>query len=182
MAVSAGAELALLLLGSFHSMVDEVIAELDRRGHPGVRPVHEFALRAVDNGATSASELGRRLGVSKQAAAKTIAALEELGYVERGTDPDDARSKLIRVTARGHAMMSIGGALFDNVRERWATEIGTNATDGLGAATCWSASLAARSGRGRLTWVMGVAQRKQETRAVSSQLSRCRCGRGPHAV
>jgi hypothetical protein len=116
MATSAGAELALLLLNGFHSMTHEVVVELDRRGHPGVRPVHEFALRAVDNGATSASELGRRLAVSKQAAAKTIAALEELGYVERAPDPVDARRKQIRVTARGHELMSIGGALFDDVR------------------------------------------------------------------
>jgi DNA-binding MarR family transcriptional regulator len=39
----------------------------------------------------SASSLGRSLGVSRQAAAKSIAALEELGYVERQTDPRDAR-------------------------------------------------------------------------------------------
>lgn len=133
MAASAGAELALLLLGGFHSMVDEVVAELDRRGHPGVRPVHEFALRAVDSGATSASELARRLAVSKQAAAKTIAALEELGYVERAADPDDARRKRIRVTARGHELMSIGGDLFDDVRERWASQIGTRQLQALEA-------------------------------------------------
>ena len=48
MAPSQGAQLALLLLGGFHSMVDEVFAGLDRRGHPGVRPVHEFALRAIE--------------------------------------------------------------------------------------------------------------------------------------
>jgi DNA-binding MarR family transcriptional regulator len=131
MATSAGAELALLLLNGFHSMTHEVVVELDRRGHPGVRPVHEFALRAVDNGATSASELGRRLAVSKQAAAKTIAALEELGYVERAPDPVDARRKQIRVTARGHELMSIGGALFDDVRERWATKIGRPELDAL---------------------------------------------------
>jgi len=83
---SQGAELALLLLGGFHSMVDVVVDELDRRGHPGVRPVHEFALRAIDGGADTASELGRRLDVSKQAAAKTIAALQRLGYVERAPD------------------------------------------------------------------------------------------------
>jgi len=77
MAVSPGADLALLLLGSFHAMVDEVTVELEARGHPGVRPVHEFALRAVHQGADTASDLGRRLSVSKQAAAKTIAALEQ---------------------------------------------------------------------------------------------------------
>jgi DNA-binding MarR family transcriptional regulator len=127
MAVSAGAELALLLLGGFHSMVDEVVAGLDRRGHAGVRPVHEFALRAIDAGADTASELGRRLEVSKQAAAKTIVALEQMGYVEREADSGDARRKRVRVTARGHELMAVGGALFDEVRERWAARIGAQA-------------------------------------------------------
>jgi len=124
MAPSQGAELALLLLGGFHSMVDEVVPELERRGHAGVRPVHEFALRAIDGGADTASELGRRLSVSKQAAAKTIAALQQLGYVDREEDPADGRRKRIRVTSRGHEMMAIGGALFDDVRGRWAAQIG----------------------------------------------------------
>jgi DNA-binding MarR family transcriptional regulator len=124
MAVSPGANLALLLLSGFHTMVDEVTGELERRGHPGVRPVHEFALRAVDDGATTASELARRLDVSRQAAAKTIAALEGLGYVERVDDPQDARRKRLQVTDHGHDLMSVGGALFDDVRERWSAEIG----------------------------------------------------------
>lgn len=36
-----------LLLGGFHSMVDDVVVGLASRGHAGVRPVHEFALRAI---------------------------------------------------------------------------------------------------------------------------------------
>lgn len=133
MAHSQGAELALLLLGGFHSMVDDVVAELDRRGHPGVRAAHEFALRAIDGGAETASELGRRLDVSKQAAAKTIAALEDLGYVAREDDPGDARRKRLRVTERGHELMRVGGALFDDVRDRWAAQIGARELDALQA-------------------------------------------------
>lgn len=128
---SHGAELALLLLGGFHAMVDDVVAELAVRGHPDVRPVHEFALRAVDGGAATASELGRRLAVSKQAAAKTLAALEDLGYVAREPDPGDARRKRIVVTPRGHELMEVGGALFDDVRARWAEAIGADALDAL---------------------------------------------------
>ena len=124
MAPSQGAQLALLLLGGFHSMVDEVVPELDRRGHAGVTPVHEFALRAIAGGADTASALGRRLSVSKQAAAKTIAALEQLGYVAREPDVADARRKRIAVTPRGHDLMEVGGALFDDVRARWAGRIG----------------------------------------------------------
>jgi DNA-binding MarR family transcriptional regulator len=128
---TSGPELALLLLGGFHAMVDEVVAELARRGHPDVRPAHEFALRAIDDGADSASELGRRLAVSKQAAAKTIAGLERLGYVEREDDPADARRKRLRVTDHGHAMTAIGAGLFDEVRARWAAEIGAEQLDAL---------------------------------------------------
>lgn len=131
MGQSKGAELALLLLGGFHTMVDEVVAELARRGHPNVRAVHEFALRAIDTGADNASELGRRLSVSKQAAAKTITALEDLGYVAREPDPNDARRKRVRVTPRGHEMVTIGSALFDEVRDRWARQIGAQRLEAL---------------------------------------------------
>jgi len=124
MVSSQGARLALLLLGAFNAMVDEVVAELERRGHPGVRPGHEFALRAVDGGADTAAELGRRLAVTKQAAAKTITALQQLGYVQREANPEDKRRKRLRVTPRGHEMTAIGEAAFDDVRARWAAQIG----------------------------------------------------------
>jgi DNA-binding MarR family transcriptional regulator len=114
-------------------MVDEVVAGLGDRGHPGVRPVHEFALRAIDNGAETASELGRRMSVSRQAAAKTIATLEEMGYVDRDADPSDGRRKRLRVTPRGHEMVSIGASLFDDVRERWAAQIGPRELEALEA-------------------------------------------------
>lgn len=133
MARSPGAELALLLLGGFQSMVDEVHGELANRGHEGVRASHEFTLRAIDEGADTATGLGRSLSVSKQAAAKTINALERLGYVEREQDPTDARLKRLRVTALGHEMMTLGAALFTEVRERWAAQIGAEQLDALEA-------------------------------------------------
>lgn len=115
----------MLLLGGFNTMVDQVIAELQRHGHPGVTATHEFALNAIDAGAQSASALGRRLKVSKQAAAKSIAALEELGYVERRVDPTDARRKTLVVTRRGYEMMAIGSTAFDNLRARWSVQVGS---------------------------------------------------------
>jgi DNA-binding MarR family transcriptional regulator len=130
---SPGVELALLLLDGFHSMADDVRAELANRGHPGVRAGYEFNLRAIDAGADTASELGRRLSVTKQAAAQAIAVLEQLGYVDRVADPGDARVKRLRVTSRGHEMMTLGAALFDEVRGRWAAQIGAGELDALQA-------------------------------------------------
>ena len=65
------------------------------------------------------------------AAAKTIAALQRLGYVEIEPDPTDARRKRIQVTPRGHDMIAIGSALFDDVRERWAAHIGAQQLNAL---------------------------------------------------
>ncbi len=114
-----------MLLAGFDVMVDDVVTELARRGHPGVTATHEFALRAIASGAQSASALGRSLGVSKQAAAKTIATLEELGYVERQDDPDDGRRRAVIVTPRGDEMMTIGARAFDRCRARLAARVGS---------------------------------------------------------
>lgn len=121
---SRGAQLATLLLTGFEAMVADVVADLAAQGHPGVTATHEFALRAVGEGAQSASELGRRLGVTKQAAAKTIATLEELGYVERRTDPRDARRKTLTVTDRGREMVTVGARAFDRLRDTLQAEVG----------------------------------------------------------
>jgi|SRR6478735_5565259 len=120
---SEGVRLALLLLGAFDAMVDEVVAELDRGGHPGVTANLEFALGAIGGGADSAAALGRSLRISRQAAAKTVAALEDLGYVARVDDPADARRKRLRVTPRGEEMTALGAAVFDRLRAQWVSAL-----------------------------------------------------------
>lgn len=119
-----GADLALLLLGGFRHLAEAATAELSRRGFADVRPAHEFALRAVAAGAGSTSELGRRLAVSKQAAAKTVSILEERGYVGRTLDPLDARRRHLVVTALGHEVMREGEAVFEELRRQWERKIG----------------------------------------------------------
>lgn len=125
----SGADLALLMLGAFRSMADAATAELAARGYEDVRPVHDFALRAVAAGADSTSELGRRTSVTKQAAAKTVAVLEERGYLAREADPADARRARLRVTDRGLAMLREGDAVFEELRARWAQRVGTQRLD-----------------------------------------------------
>ena len=120
----SGADLALLLLGGFRTLVDAATAELARRGHADVRPVHDFAIRAIAAGADTASELGRRLSITKQSAARTIAVLQERGYVARDTDPLDARRKRLQVTPRGFDMLRQGETIFDELRDQWAAALG----------------------------------------------------------
>jgi len=121
---SYGFELPLLLFGGFRSIIDELHAELARRGHPDLRPAHGFALQAIGLGGATASEAGRRLGVSKQAAGKTIDRLEELGYVHRSGDDADRRRKLVRLSPRGVAVLALSAMIFNDIRSRWAAALG----------------------------------------------------------
>jgi len=120
----SGADLARLLLGSYRKLVDSALLELAARGYDDVRPVHEFTLRAVAAGASTTSEVARRMSVSKQAAAKTIAVLQERGYIVSGADPADPRRNRIEVTERGFAMMRQGEAIFDKLRDDWQRQLG----------------------------------------------------------
>lgn len=123
-------EVPLLLLSAFRELIDQAHVLLAERGHPHLRPVHMFALRAVGDGAT-ASETADRLGVTKQAAAKTIAGLESLGYITRKTHDADARRKAIVRTERGEEVMAASAAALATVVDRWADEIGPQRIDEL---------------------------------------------------
>jgi DNA-binding MarR family transcriptional regulator len=120
----SGADLAQLLLGGFRVLADQATAELVARGYQEIRPVHEYALQAILSGADNASGLGRRMAVTKQAAAKTIAALEERSYVAREPDPADKRRMRLYVTDHGLAMLREGEQIFDRLREQWEQQVG----------------------------------------------------------
>ncbi|QXJ20936.1 winged helix-turn-helix transcriptional regulator [Actinomadura graeca] len=121
-----GFELPLRLFLAFRVIIDELHEELAREGHPGLRPMHGFVFQAIGPGGTTAVELGRRLGVSKQAAGKMIESLERAGYVERAADPSDARRKIVRLTARGTDSLVRSARIFDRIRDRWAARLGAD--------------------------------------------------------
>ncbi|KAB2339351.1 MarR family winged helix-turn-helix transcriptional regulator [Actinomadura rudentiformis] len=120
-----GFELPLRLLLGFRVIIDELHAELARRGHPDLKPMYGFACQAIGPGVT-AVELGRKMGVSKQAAGKTIDQLTKLGYVERATDPHDARRKIVRLTPRGIESLTLAAEIFDQIRARWVKTLGAD--------------------------------------------------------
>jgi DNA-binding MarR family transcriptional regulator len=121
-----GFELPLLLFAGFRSIIDELHAGLARRGHPDMRPAHGFALQAIGLSGATATETGKRLGISKQAAGKTVERLEELGYVHRAGDDTDRRRKLIRLTPRGVEALALSAMIFNDIRARWEGSLGDN--------------------------------------------------------
>ncbi|MFD8689200.1 MarR family winged helix-turn-helix transcriptional regulator [Streptomyces sp. NPDC059651] len=119
-----GFELPVLLFAGFRSIIDELHRELAEQGHPEMRAAYGYALQAVGRDGATASEIGRRLGVSKQAAGKTVEKLESLGYVERADDPQDGRRKLVRLAPRGIDVLVRSAEGFDRVRAEWVRMLG----------------------------------------------------------
>lgn len=121
---TAGFELPLLLFAGFRALIDALHAELAAQGHPDVRPAYGFAMQAIGPHGATASELGRLLGISKQAAGKTVDRLVSLGYAERAADAADGRRKLVRLTPRGFDALARSAAIFEDLRAQWAATLG----------------------------------------------------------
>jgi DNA-binding MarR family transcriptional regulator len=95
-------DIGRLLLEAHRSFASELVAELDERGFPDVRAGHAAVFLHVDRrSGTRLTELARRGRMTKQGMMLVVDDLEERGYVRRVPDEEDARAKVVRLTARG---------------------------------------------------------------------------------
>ena len=65
--------------------------------------------RLAKNGPATTADLARAEGMKPQSMGATIAALEEMGIVERKPHPTDGRQVNIELTAKGAAVRKIAG-------------------------------------------------------------------------
>jgi DNA-binding MarR family transcriptional regulator len=68
--------------------------------------------------------LAERLGITKQAVSKTVGEMADEGVVELVTDPDDARGKLVRFTAKGADAIQHGLGILGGVERELAAKLG----------------------------------------------------------
>jgi DNA-binding MarR family transcriptional regulator len=99
----AVADLSLASLFAGWAMADEVQRRLAADGHDDLRFADGFVFQHLAPGPVTVGELADRLGVTQQAASKSVADLARRGYVARTPDPADARARLIALTARGES-------------------------------------------------------------------------------
>lgn len=120
----AGWQLGVGLVTASRALFDELHRRLAAEGHSGLRPAHGFLFQTLGRDGATASEVAARLGMTKQAARLVVEELIESGYVERGRDPDDTRRRPVRLTARGRDALRHSEAVFDDLRDELANDVG----------------------------------------------------------
>lgn len=77
-----------------------VVGRLVRAGFRNVRESHGYVVQHLIEGERSITDLAQRMGVTQQAASKTIAEMVRMGVLEAET-AEDRRAKVIRISKRG---------------------------------------------------------------------------------
>ena len=80
---------------------------------------------------TTAADIGRELGMSRQGAAKIVADLRDRGYVQVRASSTDGREKHIRLTARARRYLEVQRAAARRIERELRDEVGTDGFDAL---------------------------------------------------
>jgi DNA-binding MarR family transcriptional regulator len=105
-------------------VVNGEIVERLRAAHPRVRYAHGFLIQQLVEGPRPVGEIASDLGVTSQAISKSVRELEGLGYVERSSDPGDARVRRIALTEAGRAVLEAGRSARAQVNAELADVLG----------------------------------------------------------
>jgi DNA-binding MarR family transcriptional regulator len=123
--------LARLFAMGYRMLVDDLHEELPRRGWSDVRPAFGFVLLALRDSPAALRDLPGALGTSKQAVSKLVDAMVAAGYVDRDTDPDDARAKRVRLSPRGRRLLAAVEEIYAELERDWAAALGADRLTGL---------------------------------------------------
>jgi DNA-binding MarR family transcriptional regulator len=119
---SLGPELSLVAVSAGRALADEVQHRMSADGYRDVRLADGLVFQQLLPGALTIGALARNLGISQQAASKSVVDLERRGYVQRRTHASDRRARLVSLTRRGRAAVKSArrhrAALDDELADR----------------------------------------------------------------
>jgi DNA-binding MarR family transcriptional regulator len=115
--------LGLLLFIPYRFMESRVMAALKAQGHD--IPLNQARVfQRIAPGGSRLVDLAEAAQVSKQTVGSIVDQLERAGYVERISDPADARARLVTLTPLGHELVRISAPIVREVEATWETHLG----------------------------------------------------------
>jgi DNA-binding MarR family transcriptional regulator len=116
--------LAALMRAARSTYAEAVRGPLAESGFEDIPRDGVFALSAIGLTEVSGGQLGRWLGVSKQAVSQLLDTLVLRGYVERSIDPADRRRMRLTLTDRGTQVAALCRKAVERVEHRVAEIVG----------------------------------------------------------
>ncbi len=123
--------LLLRLIAQQYSL--EMEGALEAGGFDDIGPSAANVFPFVSPEGASISELAQLAHVRKQTMAQAVEQLERTGYVERRPNPQDRRSQLVFLTARGQGVPAVTHAAAQRIEDHWAELTSTEELDALKA-------------------------------------------------
>lgn len=128
-------DLGRLLLEASRQVGADLVADLQERGFDDARPGHAVVALHIDRrSGTRVGDLAARAGMTKQGMLLLVDDLEARGYVRRVADPDDARARIVRLTARGRRYIAEFRRALAAVEGRVRRDLGDTRFDAMRAA------------------------------------------------
>ena len=122
--VDDGPNTGLLLYVPYRSMEGRVFQALAAAGYDDFTPSQARVFQRIAPDGSRLTALAEQAGITKQSAGFLVNQLERTGYVERVPDPTDARARLIRIAARGRAMLPLAATVVAQVEAEWTEHLG----------------------------------------------------------
>lgn len=98
----------------------------EKFGAPGLRTAHMQVLPHLDLEGTRATEIARRMGITKQAVGELLDEIEQFGVIERVPDPTDGRARIVRFTERGRTGLLVGLGVLAEIEAELAERVGAD--------------------------------------------------------
>ncbi|HEX5657135.1 MAG TPA: MarR family transcriptional regulator [Polyangiales bacterium] len=116
--------LARLFAMSSYVLVSRLHERLEAEGFRELRPAFAFVLLASRDGPLTGNDIARFMDMTKQAASKLVDAMEQANYLVRKPHPEDARAKLLHISAKGKRVLEAAERIYVELEAEWARVIG----------------------------------------------------------
>lgn len=111
------------------ALADAAVARIAAAGHPQLRFAHGFVVQHLIDGPIAVSDIAVRMGVTQQAASKSVRELADLGYVALASDAEDRRVRRASLTARGWEAVEVARKARADLERDLEADLGPDAID-----------------------------------------------------
>lgn len=116
--------LGRLLLRAYRVFSSQAVEKLEKRGYEGISTAHTMMLMNIDMKGMQLTQLGEKIGISRQAITNLVQSMEQKGYLIRSADPSDKRASIVSLTKSGWELIKDIVEIKGEIEEEYCTIVG----------------------------------------------------------